>query len=305
MSKLAFVFSGQGAQYCGMGSELANISKAASRVFQMADSIRADTSKQCFTAPKEELSITRNTQPCLFCVDLAAAEALRENGIIPDFVAGFSLGEIPALAFGGYLSQEDAFRFVCKRAEYMDACAQKTEGAMAAVLKLPEEKVESIAAQIGQCYPVNYNCPGQTVVACAKEKLQELIQQVKEHGGRAIPLAVSGAFHSPFMDDASRALAEEFSALVLQEPKIPVFSNASATPYQGTEQLFRQVNSPVLWHKTIRAMADAGVTTFVEVGAGKTLCGLISKIVPEAKILNVEDEKSLTNTLEVLNDAER
>lgn len=302
MGKLAFVFSGQGAQFPGMGTELAAASPAAAAIFAMADRIRPGTSAQCASATKEELSTTVNTQPCLFCADLMAAEALREAGVVPDCLAGFSLGEIPALAFGGYLSYEDAFRFVVKRGEYMDLCAKEAPGAMYAVVKLTNEQVEAICHGVEGAYPVNYNCKGQVVAACREEVGEALVAAVKAEKGKAIKLAVSGAFHSPMMDGASRRLAEEFAGLSFESPRYPVYANATAAPYTGKELLFKQVNSPVLWQKTIEEMAAAGVDTFVEVGAGKTLCGLVAKICPEATALSVQDAESLQNTLEVLKD---
>jgi [acyl-carrier-protein] S-malonyltransferase len=305
MSKTAFVFSGQGAQFAGMGKELCLCSKAAEDVFKTADTLRPGTSEQCFTADKETLSKTLNTQPCLFAADLAAAGALREAGVTPDCLAGFSLGEIPALAFGGYLTVEDAFTFVCARAKYMDECARKFPGAMFAVLKLSDDAVAEIASEVKDAYPVNYNCDGQMVVACGANSADILAEKVRGRGGKAVRLAVSGAFHSPFMDGAAQKLRRDFKDLSFKTPEIPVYANVTADIYTGADLLFRQVNSPVLWKKTIHAMRKAGVGTFIEVGAGKTLCGLISKTVPDAVVLNVEDKKSLDTTLEVLGNANR
>ena len=208
MGKIAFVFSGQGAQYTGMGRELYECSPAAKAVFDMADSIREGTSNQCFEADKETLSITVNTQPCVFTADLAAAAAVAEKGIRPDYLAGFSLGEIAALGFGGVMSYEEAFRLVCKRGELMDKAAKENEGAMVAVMKLTPEKVEELAKQFDSTYPVNYNSPAQTVVATTKENADKLVEAVKAEKGKGIKLAVSGAFHSPFMRSAAEGLGE-------------------------------------------------------------------------------------------------
>ena len=169
MGKIAFVFSGQGAQYSGMGKALYASSPAAKAVFDMADSLRPGTARQCFEGSMEELTQTVNTQPCVFAVDLAAARALAERGVQPDCVAGFSLGEIAALAFAGVLSDEEAFRLVCKRGELMDKAARENPGAMVAVLKLTSAQTEELCQRFEKTYPVNYNSPAQTVVATTTE----------------------------------------------------------------------------------------------------------------------------------------
>ena len=172
MGKIAFVFAGQGAQYPGMGQELAQCSPAAAQVFQQLDALRPGTSQQCFSGTEAELKETRNTQPCLYCVDLAAACALREAGVAPAALAGFSLGEIAALTFSGAVSPEDGFSIVCARGEAMQAAAEQTDAAMVAVVKLDNATVEGLCARFRRVYPVNYNCPGQLVVAGAREELE-------------------------------------------------------------------------------------------------------------------------------------
>lgn len=295
MGKIAFVFSGQGAQYPGMGKELYDNSPAAEAVFDMADSIREGTSKQCFEGTKEELSVTVNTQPCVFAADLAAARAVAEKGVKPDYVAGFSLGEIAALAFSEMLSDEDAFKLVCKRGELMDKEAKNNPGAMLAVLKLPTDKIEEICSEFPDTYPVNYNSPAQTVVATKEENIDALTKAFAAQKGRAKRLAVSGAFHSPFMAKAADGLFEYMKNVEFKTPEIPVYSNFTAKPYEGDYKSLvkAQVENPVRWQTIIENLVSEGVDTIIEVGVGKTLTGLNGRINKDIKAIKVENLSDL------------
>ena len=290
MGKIAFIFSGQGAQYSGMGKELYEASPAAKAVYDMADSVREGTSKQCFEGSTEELCKTVNTQPCVFTADLAAAYALVEKGIKPDCVAGFSLGEIAALAFSKMLSDEEAFKLVCKRGELMDKAATENPGAMAAVMKITPQQVEEICAKFDKTYPVNYNSPAQTVVATTSENADKFCEAVKEAGGRAKLLAVSGAFHSPFMAEAADGLAEYMENIDFSEPETVIYSDVTAKPYEGDFKALvkAQVESPVKWQTIVENMVADGVDTFIEVGVGKTLTGLVKRINGDVKAFKVE-----------------
>lgn len=301
MGKIAFVFSGQGAQAPGMGKELYECSDAAKAVFELCDGIRPGTSEQCFNGTKEELTVTANTQPDMFAVEVAAARALVEAGIQPDALAGFSLGEISALAFSGAVSLEDGFKLVCRRGELMQEASNAADSAMVAVVKLPPEKVEELAGQFDQVYPVNYNSPAQTVCAGLSSSMDGFKAAVKAAGGRALPLKVSGAFHSPFMSSAAKGLAEVLAPMEFGTPSCPLYSNVTAQPYedgQFKDLLSRQVENPVRWQTIVENMIATGVDTFIEVGPGKTLAGLIGKINSDVRALNVEDAESLKHTIE-------
>ena len=305
MDKVAFLFAGQGAQYPGMGKALYEASKAAREVFDICEAIRPGTLAQCFEGSMEELSQTVNTQPCLFAMDLACAAAAVEAGIEPAAAAGFSLGEIAAAAFTGMLSVENAFRLVIRRGEMMAECAGKNPGVMLAVLRLSPEKVRELAADFGRVFPVNYNCPGQIVCAMAGEEAESFAQAVAAAGGRAMRLNVSGAFHSPFMLEATYGLEDMLKKIPIQQPRIPLYANLTARPYGEAmaDTLARQASSPVHWSETIENMAADGITAFVEVGAGKTLTGLMRKINKDLTACSVADPDSLAAAMALLKEA--
>lgn len=314
MGKIAFVFAGQGGQYSGMGKSLMEVSPAAEEIFDISDSIRPGTGAQCFEGSEDELKKTVNTQPCIYTVDLAAAEALRAYGVKADMVAGFSLGEIAALTFSGAISREEGFELVCKRGELMQAAGEKNPGAMIAVFKLSNEEVERLTAENKNVYPVNYNCPGQIIVSGKADDVDRFKEVVKNAGGKAVPLKVSGSFHSPLMNDAYEGFKSIINNYEISQPEAEayteyedetgtvMYSNRTGKPYEGDmrDLLCRQIISPVLWQSTIEHMISCGADTFIEVGPGKTLSGLISKISGDVKVYNVQDAESLDYTLKGL-----
>ena len=296
MGEVALLFAGQGAQYPGMGKDFYEQNPAAREVFTMLEQQRPGTMLQCFSGSKEELSLTLNTQPCLFAVDYAIARAVEQAGIPVAAAAGFSLGEIPALAFAGLLELEQAFALVCHRAAVMQQASEQHPGSMQAILKLPVEHIVELAALYSDVFPVNYNSPEQTAVAGNPEQLQEFTADVKAAGGRAVPLAVSGAFHSPYMDSAAEALTEYVRTVNVQEGNCTVYANYTAEPYTAAtvrEYIANQVNHPVQWVRTIRRMLADGVDCFIEVGPGKTLSGLVKKITADAQVYKVENLEDL------------
>ncbi len=292
--KTAFVFAGQGAQYEGMGKSLYETSGTARKLLDSLETHRPGLKELLFTGSKEELSRTENTQACVYAVGLMAFTAAIEAGMRPAMLAGFSLGEYCALAAGGAYTAQEGFLLVEKRAKLM-AEAAKAGGGMAAVLKLPEEDVVRICAETGNVWPVNFNCPGQISCSGTKEAVDALIKRVIEAGGRALPIAVSGAFHTPLMESAYQGLQKELQGITLHVLHFPVYANTTAEPYgpEISEQLALQVKSPVLWERTIRNMAANGAEAFVELGPGKVLTGFTKRIFPDAKTANIEDAQTL------------
>lgn len=299
MGKIAFVFSGQGAQYSGMGKSLYETSNTVKKLYDECEEYRTGTKEQSFSGSDEELKITSNTQPCLYLVDLSAALALNEKGIYADGTAGFSLGEIAALAYSGAYSYTDGFRLVTKRGELMSSAALDADTSMMAVLKLDSKTVSDLASEFDGLYAVNYNCPGQVVVSGLKSRMPQFCEKAAQVGGRCVPLAVSAAFHSPFMNKAADGFSEELKKYDIKAPEIPVYSNLTAQPYEESvaDVLGNQMKSPVRWQETIENMIKDGYTDFIEVGAGKTLSGLIKKISKEVRVFSVEDKDSLEKTL--------
>ena len=304
MGKIAFMFSGQGAQKAGMGKDFYDNCPKVKELFDSCEALRPGTLDQCFNGSDEVLRETANTQPCLYLADIAAAISLKEAGVTPSGLAGFSLGEIPAMAFGGGYTYEEGFMIASSRGAIMGRETAKVDSSMMAVVKLTDEKVEELCSKYSDVYPVNYNCPGQLTVAGIKSQLDQLKGDVKEAGGRGIPLSVSGGFHSPFMDGASQEFGRYLQGVSVALPEITVYSNFTGMPYEGDpkELLTKQINNPVRWSKIINGMWEDGYDVFIETGVGNVLKNLVVKTLPQAKVFNVqnmEDVKAVTEELKI------
>ncbi len=292
MVKTAFLFPGQGSQYVGMGKSLARNFSPARRVFEQADAcLGFPLSKLCFEGPEEQLRLTQNTQPALLTVSAAALAVLREKGIEPDYVAGHSLGEYSALVAAGGLSFADAVRLVRKRGQYMQEAVPVGVGAMAALLKLPEGKLDEVliaAAQGDVVAAANLNSPDQVVISGHASAVSRAVELAKAAGAkRAVLLPVSAPFHCSLMKPAQERLAVDLEATPFADLRCPLINNWQAREVRnGSEAragLCEQVPNPVRWTETIRRMVASGVERFVEVGPGAVLCGLLRSIEPSVK----------------------
>ncbi|AZV42229.1 malonyl CoA-ACP transacylase [Peribacillus asahii] len=311
MRKIAFVFPGQGSQTVGMGQDIYQENERAQQTFQTADQkLDVALSNLIFHGPQEELTITYNAQPALLTTSYAFFTALTEAGITPDYTAGHSLGEYTALAAAGAMSFEDAVYTVRKRGEFMEQAVPNKQGSMAAILGMDRELLADITADItettGETVQLaNINCPGQIVISGTRKGVETAMVQVKEKGAkRALPLDVSGPFHSALMKPAAEQLNEVLNKISIVQADIPVISNVTAEPITEPadiqEKLIEQLYSPVLWEDSVKKLLDLGVDTFVEVGPGKVLGGLIKKIDRSVNIYSVSSLETLAKTIEAL-----
>jgi [acyl-carrier-protein] S-malonyltransferase len=309
---IAFLFPGQGSQKAGMGQALAAAFPESRAVYDEADAaLGFPLSKLCFEGPDEDLQLTSNTQPAILATSIAAYRALESRGVRPQWVAGHSLGEYSALVAAGGIRLADAVAVVRRRGQYMQEAVPVGEGAMAAILMLDLPAIEQACreASEGQVVaPANMNGPGQVVIAGAKAAVERAMEKCKAAGAkRAVPLPVSAPFHCAMMQPAQDRLAPELAKIAFRELAFPLVNNVEARVVRdgaaSREGLIRQVSSPVRWQESIERLVAEGVATFVEVGPGEVLSGLVKKIAKGAQILSVRDPESLEKTVSALSGA--
>jgi [acyl-carrier-protein] S-malonyltransferase len=302
--KVAFLFPGQGSQVVGMGRDLTEAFSQARRVFEQVDEIcQRPISRLCFEGPMDTLTLTENLQPAIAAVSLACLEVLKASDIRPTASAGHSLGEYAALAAAGVISSEDALRLVRKRGELMHREALANPGAMAAVVGLDlaaVEEVVALARESGVLAVANHNTADQVVITGQEGAVSRAAHMLKGRGGKAIPLKVSGAWHSPLMEGAVKEFREFMDHVPFSSPKSPVLLNATAESESDPEQIkdimARQLTRPVRWYEIVRKILSQGITTFAEIGPRRVLTGLVKKITPSEtplKVFNLEDRTSL------------
>lgn len=307
MSKLAFVFPGQGAQKVGMGKDFFDNYDIAKKMFKEADeALGYSIMKMCFEGPEEDLKLTANTQPAILTISCIANEILKENGVQPEITGGHSLGEYSALVAAGVLKFQDAVALVHKRGAYMQEAVPVGEGGMAAIIGVDREKIVEICQSVSAESPVqavNFNCPGQIVIAGATRGVELAVEELKAAGAKkAVILPVSAPFHSTLMKPAAEKLAVELDKVTLSDARIPVVANVNAQVLTRAEDikasLVAQAASPVLWEDCVAKMKEFGADVLLEAGPGKTLCGFNRRIDKSIKSLNVEDVESLEKSLD-------
>ena len=299
MSKLAFIFPGQGAQKAGMGKDFYENSEAARSFFDQAQKILDfDLKEMCF-GEHEELNLTEYTQPCMVSVCLAIVRELKKRGINPDITAGLSLGEYAAVAAAGGMNELDAIKLVRRRGILMQSTVPAGEGAMAAVLGLDAKKIEEILESFENVWIANYNCPGQIVITGLTNEVQQASLALKEAGAkRVVELKVSGPFHSLLLKPAGEALLKEMESMSFSTLQVPYVANATAEIVTDSKKIStffaKGIYSSVRWQQSIETMLENGVDTFVEIGPGKTLAGFMRKIAPKATVYNVSSFEDVT-----------
>ena len=310
MNKLAFVFPGQGAQAVGMGKDLFDQYDVAKRLFAEADEALGYSIKDmCFEGPADDLKLTANTQPAILTVSVIVNEILKEHGVQPDVAGGHSLGEYSALVAAGVLSFKDAVALVHKRGQYMQEAVPVGEGGMAAIIGLDDETIaaacEKATKEAGEVQPVNFNCPGQTVIAGTTKGVEKAVEELKAAGAKkAVILPVSAPFHSTLMKPAAEKLADELAKVAIHDAAFPVVSNYTGELETKAEEikanLVAQADHPVRWITCVKTMQAFGADTFVEAGPGKTHCGFNRRIDRSIKRKKNKKKKKKKKTLDYL-----
>ncbi len=307
--KIAFIFPGQGSQYAGMAKEFIENFPESKEIFDRASAaLGYDLARLCMDGPVEKLNLTENTQPAILAASIAILQPLERRGVAASAAAGHSLGEYTAITAAGGFSLRDAVTLVRKRGQYMQEAVPAGSGLMAAILGMERRDVEKTcldAAKNGIVAPANYNSPGQIVIAGEKGAVEKAMELAKSAGAKkVVPLTVSVPSHCAMMKAAGDRLEKELEKITINDLKIPIVNNADAkflrTAAELRPSLIKQISAPLYWEDSIKTMVSDGYDTFIEIGPGKVLSGLVKRIAKEATILNIEDQKSMNNTLTAL-----